>query len=156
MKKKKALKVLHQKIVQLVLVWETNMAAYSLFWANENSNHFGGREAMSKGSTVTSCVFPKLNSAGWPPIKGKGWRCWRRKTALFPPPTKKQRKLQWGTKILRHFHKMAPFMHSRHLYPLPFCSPTRFPRNLCRIFKNPQVFLLLQTTLIRGWGCYSL
>ena len=62
--KKKALKVLHQKIVQLVLVWETNMAAYSLFWANENSNHFGGREAMSKGSTVTSCVFPKLNSAG--------------------------------------------------------------------------------------------
>lgn len=57
--KKKALKVLHQKIVQLVLVWETNMATYSLFWVNENSNHYGGREAMSKGSIVTSCVFPK-------------------------------------------------------------------------------------------------
>ena len=35
------------------------MAAHSLFWVNENSNHYGGREAMSKGSIVTSCVFPK-------------------------------------------------------------------------------------------------
>ena len=48
--KKKAFKVLYQKIVQLVLVWETNMAVHLLFWANENSNRYGGCEAMSKGS----------------------------------------------------------------------------------------------------------
>ena len=57
--KRKSFKVLYQKIVQLVLVWENNMAAYSLFWAYENANHYGGREAISKGSIVTSCVFPK-------------------------------------------------------------------------------------------------
>ena len=53
---------------------------------------------------------------------------------------------------MRHFHKIAPFLHRRHLYPLSLCSPTPFPRNLCCIFKNPQVFLLLKATLIRGWG----
>ena len=44
------LKGFTSEIVQLVLVWETNMAVHLLFWANENSNHYGGCEAMSKGS----------------------------------------------------------------------------------------------------------
>ena len=43
--------------------------------------------------------------------------------------------------MLRHFYKMAPFLHGGHTYPLP--------PNQCFSF-DPQAFLLLQTTLIRG------
>ena len=42
-----------------------------------------------------------------------------------------------------------PFLHSGHTYPLPLCTPTPSPQNQCCIL-DPQVFLLLQTTLI--WG----
>ena len=148
-KKKKASKVLYKKIVQLVLVWETNMAAHSLFWARENSNHYGRCEAMSQGSIVTSCVFPKPSSAGWPRLVGVGLG----ERLLFPSTHKQPRKLQWGTKVMRHFHKMAPFLYSRHPYPLLLCSPNPLPQKSMLYFKNLQVFLLLQTTLIWGEGC---
>ena len=45
--------------------------------------------------------------------------------------------------------KNGPFLHSGHTYPLPLSTPTPSPQNQCCIL-DPQVFLLLQTTLIRG------
>ena len=55
--------------------------------------------------------------------------------------------------MLRHFGKMIePFLRSGHTYPLPLSTPTPSPpppRNQCCTL-DPQVFLLLQTTLIQG------
>lgn len=48
------------------------------------------------------------------------------------------------------FHKIAPFLHSGHIYPLLLCTPYPLPPK-----SDPQVFHLLQTTMIRGWGDYS-
>ena len=44
-----------------------------------------------------------------------------------------------------------PFLHSGHTYPFPLCTPIPSSQNQCCIL-DPQVFRLLQTTLIRGWG----
>ena len=48
---------------------------------------------------------------------------------------------QWRTKVLRHFHEMAPFLHSRHLYP-----PNRFRRKFrnqcCKL--NYNVYVVVQ------------
>ena len=41
------------------------------------------------------------------------------------------------------------FFNSEHTYPFPLCTPYPLPQNQCCIL-DPQVFLLLQTTLIRG------
>ena len=53
----------------------------------------------------------------------------------------------------------TPFLHSRHTYPLPLSTPTPSPSpsNQCCIL-DPQVFLLLQTTVIDsgGEGIYGL
>ena len=43
----------------------------------------------------------------------------------------------------------GPFLHSGHTYPLPLSTPIPSLQNQCCIL-DPQVFLLLQTTLIRG------
>ena len=43
----------------------------------------------------------------------------------------------------------GPFLNSGLTYPLPLSTSTPPPQNQCCIL-DPQVFLLLQTTLIRG------
>ena len=35
-----------------------------------------------------------------------------------------QKRDQKGTKVLRHFHKIAPFLHIVDICPLPLCIPT--------------------------------
>ena len=57
--------------------------------------------------------------------------------------------------MLRHFYKMAPFCIAivDISIPSPCVSPP-LPPNQCCIL-DPQFFLLLQTTLIRGWGIYG-
>ena len=47
--------------------------------------------------------------------------------------------------------KMAPFCIVDVPHPLPLSTPTPSPQNQCCIL-DPQVFLLLQTTLMRGSG----
>ena len=97
-----------------------------------------------KGLEWLPVCSPKLNSTGWPRIKSMGVGVGKEKDCSFPSTHKQARKFQRGTKVLRHFHKMAPVLNSRHLDPLPLCSPTPFPLNLCCIFKNRQVFLYKQ------------
>ena len=56
---------------------------------------------------------------------------------------------KWGTKVLRHFCKMAHFSIVDIRIPFP-CLPQPLPPwNQCCILDS-QVFLLFQTTLIRG------
>ena len=43
----------------------------------------------------------------------------------------------------------GPFLNSRLTYPLPLSTSNPSPQNQCCIL-SPQVFPLLQTTLIRG------
>ena len=43
----------------------------------------------------------------------------------------------------------GPFLHSGYTYPLPLSTPTPSPQNQCCTLE-PQVLVLLQTTLIRG------
>ena len=51
--------------------------------------------------------------------------------------------------VLRHFRKMAPFCILD--IPIPFpCLPQPLPPKINVVFLDPQVFLLLQTTLILG------
>ena len=57
--------------------------------------------------------------------------------------------LQWGTKVLTHFRKMAPFCIVDILIPFPCLPQPLPPQNQCWIL-DPQVFFLLQTTLFRG------
>ena len=52
--------------------------------------------------------------------------------------------------MLRHFYKMVPFFNSGRTYPVPLCTPTPSPQSQCCTL-DPQVFFLLQTTLIQGW-----
>ena len=42
--------------------------------------------------------------------------------------------------MLRHFNKMAPFLHSEHTYPLPLCIPTPPPESM--LYLDLHVFLL--------------
>ena len=44
---------------------------------------------------------------------------------------------------------MRDNLHSGYIYPLPLSTPTPSPQNQCCIL-DPQVFFLLQTTLIQG------
>ena len=57
--------------------------------------------------------------------------------------------------VLRHFKKMAPFLHSGHTYPLPLCIPTPPPESM--LYLDLHVFLLLKTNNIE-WemGGFSL
>ena len=57
--------------------------------------------------------------------------------------------LQWGTKVLRHFCKIAPFWIMD--LPIPFpCLPPPLPPKINVVFWTLKSFFLLQTTLIRG------
>ena len=58
---------------------------------------------------------------------------------------------------MRRFRKIAFFLRSGHTHPLPPVYPTPSPQNRCCIL-DPQVFLLLQTTLIwrvRGFTLFK-
>ena len=50
--------------------------------------------------------------------------------------------------------KKAPFCISGYIYRLLLCIPTPSPKIIV-VFKTLTFFLLLLTTLIRGWGSYS-
>ena len=57
--------------------------------------------------------------------------------------------LQWGTKVLTHFHKMAPFCLVDILIPFPCLQQPLSPKINVE-FWTLKSFFLLQTTLIRG------
>ena len=48
---------------------------------------------------------------------------------------------QWRTKVSRHFHQMAPFLHIRHLYPPQPLSP-KIRNQCCK--SNYNVFVVVQ------------
>ena len=119
------------------------------------------RDSIQLPGTQTSAISEHANKNGYHSL----WDNWgysaTRKTAntwiisgmflmLWPITTMIRRyELQWGTKALRHFPKMAPFCIVG--IPIPFpCLPQHLPsQNQCCSL-DPQVLLLLQTTLIRG------
>ena len=61
------------------------------------------------------------------------------------------KKLQWGTKVLRHFCKMAPFWIVD--LPIPFpCLPPPLPPKINVVFWTLKSFFYFRQHWFGGWG----
>ena len=61
------------------------------------------------------------------------------------------KRLQWGTKVLRHFHKMAPFWTVDLPIPFPFLPPP-FPPKINVVFWALKSFFNFRQHWFGGWG----
>ena len=61
------------------------------------------------------------------------------------------RKLQWGTKVLTHFHKMAPFCTVDILIPFP-CLPQPLPPKINVEFWTLKSFFYFRQHWFGAWG----
>ena len=55
--------------------------------------------------------------------------------------------------MLRHFFKMAPFLHSGLTYPLPLCTPTPFPKSI--LYFRPTSLSLTTKNIDLGVGGFT-
>ena len=63
--------------------------------------------------------------------------------------------LQWGTKVLTHFHKMAPFCIVDILIPFPCLPQPLPPQNQCWILDPQVVFFTSDNIDSGGEGIYG-
>ena len=81
----------------------------------------------------------KLGWLGW--LEWLGWLRWPRWLGW----------LQWGTKVLRHFRKMAPFWIVD--LPIPFpCLPPSLPPKINVVFWTLKSFFYFWQQWFEGWG----
>ena len=121
------------------------------------------RDSIQLPGTQTSAISEHANKNGYHSL----WDNWgysaTRKTAntwiisgmflmLWPITTMIRRyELQWGTKVLRHFPKMAPFCIVG--IPIPFpCLPQPLPPKINVVFWTLKSFFYFRQHWLGGWG----
>ena len=80
---------------------------------------------------------------------GMHWCLAVRSHFTFSPPGTETATYSGGSRSSDRGLGNGRFLHSGYTYPLPLSTPTPSPQNQCSIL-DPEVFFLLQTTLIRG------
>ena len=85
---------------------------------------------------------------------GMHWCLAVRSHFTFSPPGIETATYSSGSRSSDRGRGNGRFLHSGYTYPLLLSTPTPSPQNQCWIL-DPQVFFLLQTTLIRGVGGFT-